>query len=635
MAFASLPGVFENKLDGNLTIVPTSGAPIVAVIGTALQGDSEELFRVNSVSEASRTFGKTGTLVRGLYEARLGGATNLRLFRIGATAAVLTGVGSGITIETVAKDASAGTDVEIFWDDAAGRLQVWRVSDGELVYDNNPTYPLESVDLGVVVVSGDFTAGGNGDLGTLSVPVTLEAADGTLGAAYTAGTDGAGEAGTQNSLSRMKLYEALYDAYQLLEDQEIDVVLPMNIHVDDLNVMDLNGTNIQALGLDSLSDYPVAGSTTDALGKLFVEEYEGKNYFWWWFPDTHSSPTFSAANIAPSAGSASTTTKTDGTALTADDFHEVNFGWQLAYFNYLQSRDNTEMNGAIGMLPPSGFSPKAISQWVGSVPTTSDATGDVLVTANGSGLLGNKFMAGRAQTGSGLSLIPAFTINGKAGLFEGGFIATDDGWLDGTHLLDDNDSLVDIGKYISVVATPPVLSNPSRNTSYVASGAPTYGGFYSDLAPQSAPTHKLLDSIRLRFRLNKTKLDLLATQRYVTFHQGRRGIVVSDAPTAARSGSDYSRLSTVRQVKDCVDGIREVADEYLGEGMSGTMLAAFETAIDGELNTKVKDKVINRYEFQLISTPQQRILGQATVELKLVPAFELRQITVVIGLAAV
>lgn len=632
MAFTNLPGIFENKLDGNLTIVPANDAPIVMVLGTASQGVSESIYRVARVADASSAFGKTGTLVRGMYEASLGGAANIRLFRVGATAASLTGVGAGVTIETVSKDDSAGTDYKLTWDDSAGRLRVWRVSDDTLVWDNNPTYPLEKVDLNEVSVSGDFTTGSSADIGSGSSDpdnaVTLEAADGVAGATYTAGTDGL-------SLSRMKLYEALHNAYELLQDQIMDVVVPMNVYLDDLNVMDLTGTQITTLGLNSLSDYPDAGTSTDVLGKLYVEEYEGVNYFWWWFPSTHSSPTFSAANIYPSAGSASATTKTDGTALSADDFHEVNFAYQLARFCYVQSRDNTEMTGVIGVLPPNSFSLKDVSNWVGQLPTTDDSTGDVLVTANGSGLLGNKFMSGRAQTGTGVTLVPAFTIDGKAGLYNGGFIATDSQWLDSLHISDDNDHLVDLGKYINVVATYPVLANPSRSASYTATGAPTYGGFYSNLPPASAPTNKLLEGVRLPFRVNSTKLDLLAGQRYVTFHAKTRGIVISDAPTAARPDSDYQRLSTVRQVKAAVDSIRRVSEPFLGEGMTGALLAALETAIDNELKSRVKAGEIANFNFQLVSTAQQRILGQATVELKLVPAFELRQITVVIGLAAV
>jgi hypothetical protein len=82
MPFNNLPGVFETKQDGNLTIPSTNDAPIVLVLGTAAQGDSESLFTVVRPTDAARIFGKEGTLARGMYEVANAGATNIRLFRM-------------------------------------------------------------------------------------------------------------------------------------------------------------------------------------------------------------------------------------------------------------------------------------------------------------------------------------------------------------------------------------------------------------------------------------------------------------------------------------------------------------------------------------------------------------------------
>lgn len=631
MPYNNLPGIFKDEQDGNIQPSTINDNPIVLVLGTAAQGESETVYNVERVSTAARVFGKQGTLTRGLYETSLGGALNIRLFRIGATPARLIDIGSspGLEIETVRKDDSAGTDYTLFFEASTLRLRVYRASDGELVYDNYPSYPLAKVDLGEVSVTGTITGTPNTDIGTAGTPITLAAADasGNGPAVFTPGTDGL-------ALSRMEMWEALYNAYQLLEDVEADVVVPMNVYLDDLNVMDLTQAEVTSRGLTSLTDYPVPLTAEDVLGKVFVQEYEGVNYFWWWFPADPALESFSVAQIYPSVGSASATTDANGTPLSAADFHEVNFAYQLANYCYVKSRDIDETTGVVGVLPPTSYSLKDVALWVGALPTTTtDGAGNVVITntGNGTGLLGNKFMSGRVSANG----LPGHSIGGVDGLFHGGFIATETGFLDDSQISDDNDHLVDIGKYISVVASYPVLSNPSQNTSYVATGAPTYGGFYSALPPQSAPTNKLLRNVRLPFRVGKQKLDLLAGQRYVTFHAATRGIVVSDAPTAARPDSDYQRLSTVRQVKAAVDSIRSVADPFLGEGMSGAQLAALETAIDSQLKALVKGNVLSRYEFNLTATAQQRVLGQATLELKLVPVFELRQLTIVVGLAAV
>lgn len=628
MAFENLPGIFDEKLDGNLAILPANNNPIIMVLGTATKGVSETVYRVDRMSDAAKAFGKDAeaTLIRGAYEVSVAGGRTLRLFRVGATAATLSNVGGtgALTITTIAKDDQAGTDYKLFYDSTTSRLQVFRASDDEIVWDNSPAYPTEAIDLGEVEVAG--TAGAGGTIGSSGTPITLAAAHGVSGAVYAVGTDG-------TDLSRMEMYEALFNAYQLLSDQRMDVVVPMNVYLDDLNVADMAAGEPTTLGLTALTTYPSPASSTDALGMLYTEEYNGQNYFWWFFPAQPNNPTFSAAQIYPTGvGSASSTLKTDGTALTLADFHEVNFGYQLADFCYRQSNQNMEMTGVVGMLPPDSLSLKDVSRWVGTLPTTTtDANGNTINTRDGTGLLGNKFMSGRMGTGNK----SAFTVDGIAGLFEGGFIATDSGWLDDAQQKDDNDHLIDIGKYINVIATYPILSNPSKARAYMATGASTYAGFYSGLPASSAPTNKILGSIRLPYRISTTKLDLLAGQRYVTFHAKTKGIVVSDAPTAARSDSDYRRLSTVRIVKQTLDDVRAAGEPFLGEGISGARLAALDTAIDRKLGERVKDGSLVRYEHKVTSTPAQRVLGQATVELKLVPAFELRQITVVVGLAAI
>jgi len=110
--------------------------------------------------------------------------------------------------------------------------------------------------------------------------------------------------------------------------------------------------------------------------------------------------------------------------------------------------------------------------------------------------------------------------------------------------------------------------------------------------------------------------------------------VVSDAPTAARPDSDYQRFSTVIIVKNSINRVRNAGEPFLGESISGARLAALDTAIEKELADAVKNQELVRYEKRIIATPAMKVLGQVAVELKLIPAFELRQITITVGLAA-
>lgn len=634
MPFENLPGIFETKLDGNLTIPNTNDSPIVCVLGTSAQGEAEELFTVVRVSDAARVFGKKGTLTRGMYEAASTGATNIRLFRIGATPAKIEGLGGGAGIvETREKDDAAGSNYGIWFDSVTGRLRVYRAADGQLVFDSGDGTPGSEVDLGEVSVEG-VIAGGTSVGSSATNTVLLKdvpSVDPTV--TYTAGTDGL-------NLNRMQMYEALDRAYDLLEDADLDIIVPMNVYLDDKNVMDMTLASASGLmsSVTSHSDI-TAGSEKDVLGLLFVEEYNGRKYYFW---DVDRDGVAEIVPTVPGLTPAQQATLNGGqhsiaavvagspADLTASSFHEVNFAYQLANFCYKQSHLNTEMHGVIGVRPPKSFSPKDVALWVGQAPTLGvDSSGNEFIVKNGKGLLGNKWMAGR-KAADGLT---AHLIDGVAAP-HGGFIATDDGWIDGVQLKDANGALVDIGKYLDVVSAYALLVNPTQRDAYVASGAASYAGLQATLRPGTAATNKIVRNVSLPFRLNNSKIDLLAGKRYVHFLQKPKGVVVADAPTAARPNSDYNRRSTMAIVKASIDTVRAVGEPFLGEGISGAQMAALETAISQALSELVKAGILVRFEMKVTATALERVQGKVQVHLVLVPAFELRQINVTVALAA-
>jgi len=383
-------------------------------------------------------------------------------------------------------------------------LRVWRTSDDLLIYDNYPAYPSASVDEHEVSLTGTFTTG-LGNIGTLAVPITIAAADGVSSATYTAGDDGI-------LLSRMELFEHLFVAYKLLENQDLDIIIPQNIYLDDANTRDMTTAEVSALNTSAPwaggSAYPIPGTFYDALGRVFAQEYQGEWYFWW------DMDRDGLAEVFPSVGLSDANTDAFGDALVQSDFHEANFAYQLADWCFRQSEDHAEMLGVVGVLPPVSWSLKDVSNWIGRAPIASDdSAGNSVITTNGSGLFGNKWMAGRVYVaGTGL---PGHSIGGIDGLSDGGFIGTDDGWPDGAQLDDINDHLVDIGKYLSVVGAQAILANSSNATSYAATSAAVYAGLMSSLPGNSAPTNKVQPAVRLPFRISVAKLDDLAGFGYV------------------------------------------------------------------------------------------------------------------------
>jgi len=624
--YNNLAGVPAYKIDGNLVPEATTTAPRALVIGTAGKGRGSQAYLVTTTTLSKSEFGTSGTLLRGMWEVKSTGAKEIVLYRIGATAAILTGVGdsagsAGYTIQTVSEDASAGAGYALYYLDTSDRLVIRRTTDSLIVYDNDLSAP---IDRGEVTVSGFRASGGGPDIGSASSFVVMEDVDPSTyaGTSYTAGTDGL-------DLSRMEMYEKLYNAYEHLKEIDFDLIVPMDVYLDDYNVV-AQGHYQGAVTPESASSnvYPTAGSyrpgtDVDALGKVYVEEYEGQYYFWWIF----STGAFAAADIWPtSVGSASDTLKIDGTALDIDDFHEVNFGYQLGRALYEYSTNVVDATGVIGVLPPVSNSLADKARWAGQAPTwTLDTTANTYYIAsagdNGTGLLGNKFMAGRNDY--------------RSGAFGGGFIATDGKFMDsGAEIVDDNDIAVDLGKYFSIITDYPLLRNNFSSTSYNATFAASYGGFYLNRPPASSPTNKRVPNTTLIYRFGLTALDNLAGTGYVVLRQKTQGLKIADAPTAALPTSDWTRLSTVRIVKAVIDGVRAAVDPFLGEGMTDASRASMKNKVENVLMAAKTAGYLQDFKsFEIIQTPQMEVQGKANINLTLTPAFELRQVTVTISLS--
>jgi hypothetical protein len=618
MALTNLPGVWTEKQDGGLNIPVISGAPTVLILGTADSGDSDTPYVVGRSQEAAVAFGSGGTLTRGMYEVQAGGGDNVVLFRIGATSATLEGIGvnastGGVTIETVLADDTMADAYSFYWDNTTSsqRLVVTNVDTEAVVYDRDWSESGASIDLGEVSVSGNPTDGEGENIGSASVLLTFQEAADSKSPDYdvtlTDGTDG-------TTPSRMKLFENLYKAYQLLENETFDLVVPMDVYLDDKNIADGNTLTGALAGA-----YPTAGSVDDILLYFYTEEYLGQLYFWWRDSKASGSPDVYPAGYA--------TKSPNGTDLTNTAFAEVNFAYQLANFCYTMSQNSRECHGVIGVKPPNSISLADVSVWLGKLPTYTTATdGSVTIDSgnDGTGLLGNKFMAGKYVF--------------RAGAAFGGFIATDTGFLDGTEQEDRGGTLIDIGQYISVCSRWVSLFN-SFNTSgngYIATVAPSYVGLIASLDPKSAPTNKPLRSIRLPYRINTTKTDYLAGLRYVDCKQVGSTVVVADAPTAARPDSDYRRLTTHRIVKVVVDAIRAEANPFIGFVAGSAEIAALDSAINRRLKSLVSPGgYLERFEAKVTQTLSEKVNGFATAQITLIPKFELRQVTLVISLQPV
>lgn len=205
----------------------------------------------------------------------------------------------------------------------------------------------------------------------------------------------------------------------------------------------------------------------------------------------------------------------------------------------------------------------------------------------------------------------------------------------GNEILDSEQKKIDLGRYISIVAGPDVILSSPRFGVYAENSAAVYAGMISSLPPQSAPTNKAVPGVLgLRFQYSNAQLNELTAKRFVTYRTKANGtiVAVTDAMTAAQPNSDYRRLSTYRIVKEAVNQIREVCDPYIGEPNEVAQRNAMTAAIAKRLDQMKEAGSLVDYSFQVIATPEMQLLGQAMIELTVVPPMELRQITVVVSL---
>ncbi len=303
-----------------------------------------------------------------------------------------------------------------------------------------------------------------------------------------------------------------------------------------------------------------------------------------------------------------------------------NYGYQLANFCYRATQNNNTCTGVIGVDGP-----------------TASASGTPTIAEIESWVYDLENYTNVAQ-------YDGTTDDDDDGKPENySFVATTDGHMPsnfaGGDVDDTKGNKVDIGAYISVVAAAVRASNDAGAALhptlgyYNSDGAAAYAGLVGKLPAKSAPTNKVVDGTSMQNQLSYSQANRLCGSRFVGVFEKPKGVVVASAMTGAYNisiyhRSDFVRLSTVRIMHDAINIVRAACDPFIGEPNNAPQRNAMSTAIEGALVRMRDEGALRRYDFTVYSTPTDQVLGRATVELTLVPSFELQQITVYVSLAA-
>lgn len=327
--------------------------------------------------------------------------------------------------------------------------------------------------------------------------------------------------------------------------------------------------------------------------------------------------------------------KIDATGLASTQ----NFAYQLANFCYQATKEYNSCIGVVGVQPPSaavavtGMPSLALqSSWV-----------DALAAFDTSALLGIDFSIYDGVTDSGGEGIPD----------DFAFWATTDEQIPvgsppaqaANIRKDSKGNPIDIGGYISVVASWCKIRNEAAARKYPvqgyynAGGEGVYAGLISSLPAEISTTNMPVPGADVLRNLSARQVNTLSGARFVSFWTMPNGFVVASGMTGAHNisqyyRSDFVRLTTVRITQESIAAVRIVCNPFIGKPNNAVNRSAIENAIDEGLSRLQKRGSLEGFRFSLISTPTMRVLGQIIVDLTIVPAFEIQEITVQIGLSA-
>lgn len=619
MAFTNLPGVQVTTIDGGLIAraVPTSKA--VLIIGTAAQGPASDPYVVIDRSLASQVFGFSGSLIRGMEEAALGGADNIILYRMGAVAATLANVGkqtgslatAGFSITFGQVDSTVGTDYKIWY--KTGVLYVWNGT--QLVYANDIANSTV-VDTGDISITGTIAGSAGMQLGASSVGTFANAITITAAAALSpTGTQVAvvfTAASLGTALTGRQLYIALSKAMDALDIYPVDQVIAPDAILDQPNVAFYVSSDITT----ALNNPATNANALDWL-KITVDNFGTKTYQW-------------ASEILDSNGaSVPAMVAANAAARNTVGFGEVNFAHLLGTF--AQKQESVGQAGTclvfLGTSQPINFKLVSLRTWVGYLPiydpTIVDQVGnaDIKVTTDGSGLLGNPYLAG--CTAARLNILTNDHAAGRtAGLF-----LTDDGTYDGVAQIDKNGNLVDVGAYVHVMADVAIMANGFK-IGYASNMANYTAGYVSVLDEKVALTNKAVHATQL-WKPNGSQLDS-ATQiglNFLRFKGNGNLPVFTHGQTAATDVSDYKNLLRQRIKGLVVNTLRATADPFVGSSSNdGLQLQSLQTALTNNLMKLQKAAYLSRFNFTVTTSLAQQRIGHANIDITFNPADELIQL---------
>jgi hypothetical protein len=336
----------------------------------------------------------------------------------------------------------------------------------------------------------------------------------------------------------------------------------------------------------------------------------------------------------------------NGTALEAEgsvklvasniEVREISFLHQAATAAYKASTNYSQTIAVVPTSPPSR-SRNGVSEWAGNPATYQvQSNGDVIVTENGTGVLGTRLLAGATDYRGGAAFGGIILTNGD--LLPNGIPYGID---DTDEALDEMGNPIDLGKHVIVVGAYGLIANPESSIStngrrinvgtsqpYVGSAAPMIAALLSVLEPGTEPIGPIrgrIDGFNAQQRTPRAVLDNLAALRICMIDQTG---VISSIYTAALRTSDYSKVSSILAANAILTRVREECMQVIGTAYTDQQISSLAQRLDGISRGLVQQGYAQRLSVQLQGSLLDRINGIVRLSVTFIPPLSIEAVSI-------
>lgn len=616
------PGTSIEVLDGNLSNNIAIPEDTVLVVERAYTGPVGRLYYVSAAKDAATVFGSDSPLIKAMQRAFSGGAKNVALYRVGGKVASIENIfGLGTSLETAEASSVASTGLSVYIgpepiNPSLNSVIIYR--SGKIIYSNVLG---GEVDQGLVYVDGFNKLNNEPQVGSFTDPVPLVSVVENLGTrvvitdsdvtsvtiptkdlalvsdfGLTVKVNGRAVRATDVAFDKATGVVSFTTAETTFTVEVSYVKKYTPVEIEDLEISfedgedlvesnwkdyyeafdqaldDIQRVTLRTVALGDVFNVPnIANGDTDAdrLEYLSIDfDESGEKVYEW---STNRYLYRKGASTTIDIAEADLTS--NGQPIVVKQFHEVDFTHRAGMWGFERTEDGIYPNIMVGVIGPKAYNTKYINLWVGKEPTYN-LDGKIIV--NGTGLLGHRYMVGTTNR-------------------TGGYYATDNGFPDGTPITDSNGFIVDLGKYLSIIASQ--VTNSAGTV--VCSASASYAGLAATITPGDSTTNQVLPGVQLLTDLKRARLKQLQASGYVVLENRAKGVTVVSGDLASRLTSDYRYLSTSIVMNYIAADIAEVCDPFIGKGIDGTSKVALHTALHTRFQQRQRQGFFIDYLMQL------------------------------------